>query len=54
MARVKRYELLVAARQAQDAGLAVTELYTSWLDSPPEKAVIEARVEADQEAERSE
>jgi transcriptional regulator with XRE-family HTH domain len=47
-------ELLVAARQAQDAGLAVTELYTSWLDSPPEEAVIEARVEADQEAERSE
>ena len=32
----------------------MTELYTSWLDSPPEEAVIEARVEAGQEAERSE
>jgi hypothetical protein len=32
----------------------VTELHTSWLDTPPEDAVIEARVEADQEAGRSE
>ncbi len=47
-------ELVVAAREAQDAGLTVTELYTSWLDTPPEEAVIEARVEADQEAVRSE
>jgi uncharacterized protein YggE len=46
--------LVVAAREAQDAGLAVTELYTSWLDTPPEEAVIQARVETDQEAERSE
>jgi transcriptional regulator with XRE-family HTH domain len=46
--------LVVAAREAQDAGLAVTELHTSWLDTPPEEAVIQARVEADQEAERSE
>lgn len=46
--------LLVAAREAQDAGLAVTELHTSWLDTPPEEAMIQARVEADQEAERSE
>ena len=45
---------MVAARQAQDAGLAVTELHTSWLDTPPEEAVIEARVEIDQEAVRSE
>ena len=30
------------------------ELYTSWLDTPPEEAVIQARVKADQEAERSE
>ena len=42
------------ARLAQDAGLAVTELHTSWLDTPPEEAVIEARVEADQEAARFE
>ncbi len=47
-------ELVVAARQAQDAGLAVTELHTSWLDTPPEEAVIQARVEADQDAARSE
>jgi transcriptional regulator with XRE-family HTH domain len=47
-------ELVVAAREAQDAGLAVTELHTSWLDTPAEEAVIQARVEADQEAERSE
>jgi hypothetical protein len=47
-------ELVVAAREARDAGLTVTELHTSWLDTPPEEAVIEARVEADQEAIRSE
>jgi transcriptional regulator with XRE-family HTH domain len=47
-------ELVVAARQANDAGLAVTELHTSWLDTPAEEAVIEARVEADQDAVRSE
>jgi transcriptional regulator with XRE-family HTH domain len=47
-------ELVVAARQAHDGGLTVTELHTSWLDTPPEEAVIEARVEADQEATRSE
>jgi transcriptional regulator with XRE-family HTH domain len=47
-------ELVVAAREAHDAGVAVTQLYTSWLDTPPEEAVIEARVEADQEAVRSE
>jgi hypothetical protein len=33
---------------------AVTELHTSWLDTHPEEAVIQARVEADQEAARSE
>lgn len=47
-------ELVVMAREAHDAGLAVTELHTSWLDTPAEEAVIEARVEADQEAARSE
>lgn len=47
-------ELVVAARQAYDAGLIVTELHTSWLDTPPEEAVIQTRVEADQEADRSE
>jgi len=47
-------ELVVVAREAQDAGLAVTELHTSWLDTLPEEAVIEARVEIEQEAARSE
>jgi hypothetical protein len=36
-------------RQAHDAGLTVTELYTSWLTVLPEEAVIEARVDADHE-----
>jgi transcriptional regulator with XRE-family HTH domain len=46
--------LVVAARQAHDGGLTAAELHTSWLDTPPEEAVIEARVAADQEATRSE
>ena len=49
-----QFEVLVTAREAQDAGLTVTELHTSWLDPPPEEAVIQARVETDQEAARSE
>ncbi len=32
----------------------MTELHTPWLDTPPEEAVIEARVEADRETTRSE
>ena len=32
----------------------MTELHTSWLDTPAEEAVIEARVEAEQDATRSE
>ena len=47
-------ELVVAARLADDAGLAVPERHTSWLGTPPEEAVIQARVEADQEEARSE
>jgi hypothetical protein len=43
-------ELVVAAWEAHNAGLTVTVLHTSWLDTPPEEAVIQARVEADQEA----
>ena len=46
--------LVVAAREAHDAGLTVTQLHTSWLNTPPEEAVIEARVETDQKAARSE
>jgi hypothetical protein len=47
-------ELVVAAQLAGDAGLTVTELHTSWLATPPEEAVIQARVEADQEEDRAE
>ena len=36
-------EILVAARLAHDAGLTITELHTSWLDTPSEEAVIQAR-----------
>jgi hypothetical protein len=43
-------EPVVMARLAQDADLAMTELHTSWLDTSPEGAVIEAQVRADQEA----
>jgi len=43
-----------AARFAHDAGLVVTELYTSWLTTPAEEAVIEARVEARHDEGRSE
>ena len=32
-----QFEVLVAAREAQDAGLTVTELHTSWLDTPQKK-----------------
>lgn len=39
-------QLVFAARQAHDAGFRVTELHTSWLTTPPEEAVIEARVES--------
>lgn len=39
-------DLSFAVRMAQDAGLTVTELYTSWLDVPAEKVIIEARVES--------
>ena len=42
------------ARLAQDAGFAVTELHTPWLGTPPEEAVIEARVKAEHEAARAE
>jgi transcriptional regulator with XRE-family HTH domain len=49
-----QFQLVYAAREAHDAGLTVTELHTSWLSTPPEEAVIEARVEAGHETERSE
>jgi uncharacterized protein (UPF0297 family) len=51
---ISKVELVVAVRLADDAGLAVTELHTSWLDTPPEEAVIQARVQADQEEARAE
>jgi transcriptional regulator with XRE-family HTH domain len=47
-------QLVYAARLAHDAGHGVSELYTSWLDTPAEEAVIEARVEYATEDERRE
>ncbi len=47
-------QLLFAAREAHDAGLGVTELYTSWLTTQAEEAVIEARVDQGHEATLSE
>ncbi len=46
--------VVFAAREGHDAGFVVTELYTSWLTTPPEEAVIEARVEARHDEGRSE
>jgi transcriptional regulator with XRE-family HTH domain len=45
-------QLNYAARLAHDAGHGVSELYTSWLTTPAEEAVIEARVEYETEDER--
>lgn len=47
-------QLVYAARLAHDAGMGVSELHTSWLTTPPEEAVIEARVESYSEQERHE
>ena len=44
-----QYNLVYAARQAHDHGLTVTDQHTSWLEIPGEQAVIEARIETDQE-----
>jgi transcriptional regulator with XRE-family HTH domain len=46
--------LLFAAREAHDNGITVTGMHTSWLDTPPEEAVIEARLEAAQADAQSE
>lgn len=43
--------LAFAVREARDAEIPVHVVWTSWLDTPPERAVIEARVEGDQEEE---
>lgn len=43
-------EVVLAVREAQDAGLD-TERWVGWLDIPAERAVIEARVEWNREAE---
>ena len=45
--------LLIAAYEAREAGLSVTELHTSWLTVIPEEAVIQARVDSDDEEARS-
>lgn len=46
--------LLVAAYEAREAGITVTELETAWLTTTPEEAVIQARVDSEDEATRSE
>ena len=46
-------ELVVMAHEAREAGLAVTELDTSWLTVMAEEAVIEARVDSEDAATRS-
>jgi hypothetical protein len=46
-------ELVFAAREAHDEGVAVTERHTTWLGIPAEQAAIEARIEADEEEAQS-
>jgi transcriptional regulator with XRE-family HTH domain len=45
--------LLVAAYEAREAGVAVTELHSAWLDVPAEEAVIEARIDSQYEEEQA-
>lgn len=42
-------ELLFAVHEAGEAGVAVTELHSAWLDVPAEEAVIEARIDSEHE-----
>ena len=49
-----QFHLLVAAYEAREAGIKVTELETAWLTTTPEEAVIQARVDSEDEATRSE
>jgi hypothetical protein len=49
-----QFNLLLAAREAHDDGLTLTELDTSWLSTPAEEAAIEARVDTYQEGAREE
>lgn len=42
-------ELSLTVHLARDAGLDIDERWTGWLDQPGEKAVIEARVQHDEE-----
>ena len=44
-----RVELVTAAREAHNDGVAVTETHTSWLRIPAEQAAIEARIQTGQE-----
>jgi transcriptional regulator with XRE-family HTH domain len=47
----EQINLSYSVRAAQDAGIAVNEVQTSWLDIPAERVVIEARVASDHEEE---
>lgn len=42
-------EVAVAAHEAREAGVAVNSMWTSWLEEPAERAVIEARIAYDRE-----
>ncbi len=42
-------EVAIAAYEAREAGVAVNPLWVSWLHQPAEQAVIEARVQFDQD-----
>lgn len=42
----EQIDLSFVVRTAQDAGLTVTQVHTSWLDIPAEQVVLEARVES--------
>jgi transcriptional regulator with XRE-family HTH domain len=42
-------EVAVIAHEAREAGVAVNSLWTSWLEEPAERAVIEARIAYDRE-----
>jgi transcriptional regulator with XRE-family HTH domain len=47
-------DLVFAARAAHEDGVTVTELHTSWLSTPPEEAVIQARIETYQDETQAE
>lgn len=49
-----QYDLVIAAHDARKAGIVVAEWQVTWLTVTPEEAVIDARLEEADEAERAE